>query len=248
PKPTKGRAPESARFSGRSARRLATDGSTVTAWRRNSQAASRYGPAFLPSLSGAGGFSVTSRWNGNAVNAAEGTTARRKNQKASAGLSASGFPFGDGHDVRALAIGLGPRIDRPLGTGGVLHDDRRRVRLLAVDKDAARHWFADMVEFEQLVAVEHDQELGDVGGQVDAVHLRRATFGGGAGASDAADGACCATAFAIEPRDRLGQHLAFVLRGSGNAQHSPQHGNARRRQHEGVTIGAAEAVTDDQHR
>src|SRR5690349_24899996 len=78
--------------------------------------------------------------------------------------SAFRLPVRDGHDVRALAIGLGPGIHRIFGAAGVLDDDGRGVRLLAVDEQAARDRLADMVEFELLVAIVPDQELGDVRG------------------------------------------------------------------------------------
>src|SRR5690242_16807208 len=117
--------------------------------------------------------------------------------------SAFRLPVRDGHDVWALAIGLGPGIHRIFGAARVLDDDGRGVRLLAVDEQAARDRIADMVEFQHLVAVEHDQQLGDVGGEIDAVHLRRAALGGGGSARDPADRAGGTAALAVEPDHRL---------------------------------------------
>src|ERR1700693_2214428 len=88
--------------------------------------------------------------------------------------SISAFPLADGHDIRDLAIGLGPGVHRPLRTRRDLDDHRRGMRLLAIDEKTARRRFADPAIPEQLVAIEHDQKLGDIGGQIDAMHLRRA--------------------------------------------------------------------------
>src|ERR1700761_2050505 len=80
-------------------------------------------------------------------------TSKEKIKRTVAKLSTFGLPVADSHDVGVLAIGLGPGIDRPLGAAGVLHDDRGRVWLPAVDEDTARHRLPEIIKFDDFVWV-----------------------------------------------------------------------------------------------
>jgi hypothetical protein len=98
------------------------------------------------------------------------------------------------------------------------------MRPLAVDDQTARHRLAEPVKLQELVALEHQQQLGDVGGEIDAVHLAGAGFRSGAGIGDPADGGGDPPALTVEPGHGAAERLAFVARRMRCAQHAAQMG------------------------
>jgi len=78
------------------------------------------------------------------------------------------FPLADLHDVRALAIGFGPGIDRPLRAVADFHDHRRRMGCLPSTMKP-RETGSPTGDISKLVLIERRLEARDIGGQVDAV-------------------------------------------------------------------------------
>src|SRR5215472_14827087 len=104
-----------------------------------------------------------------------------------------------------------------------------------------------MMKFQEFVAVEHQKKLGDVGREVDAVHLSRPASGAGAGAGASSHRASGAAALAVEPGDNAAQDLSLLPGGMAGGERRAQMGDPRSGQHEQIAIGTAKTVADHEN-